>query len=156
MCTNGLATSDTSIPTAQKPHAALLVRLGQQRYGLPLASVERVLPMAYVFSLPDTGNGLVGVLNLHGRILPVVNPRPRLGLATPSIAAEHRLVLLVGSTPFLLWVDDVEEVVSTAEDALSAVPAPHSAAVVLRVLRLDDAIVPVLAPAALEPHGTSG
>ena len=40
-------------PENRPESAALLVRLGDRQYGLPLASVERVLPMAYIAALPD-------------------------------------------------------------------------------------------------------
>src|SRR5437868_7360059 len=82
--------------------AILLVRIGERQFGLPLDSVERVLPMAYVAGLPDTGEGLMGMLNVHGQVLPVLDPHPRLGLPTPRASVEHRLVLLRGSAPFLL------------------------------------------------------
>jgi chemotaxis signal transduction protein len=134
--------------------AVLLIKLGGQQYGLPLASVERVLPMAFVLGMPDSGNGLLGMLNLHGQVLPVIDPHPRLGVPSPSLGADQRLVLLRTGVPFLLWVEEVEEVVSGAADALSAVPEQRANALVPRVLRLGDRIVPVLAPAALEPRGT--
>jgi purine-binding chemotaxis protein CheW len=133
--------------------AVLIVKLGDRQFGLPLASVERVLPMALVVSLPDSGDGMLGVLNLHGQVLPVIDPHPRLGLPSPRMSTEHRLVLLSGNVPFLLWVDDVEEVVASSPDALSVVPAQQASPLVPRVLRLGDSIVPVLAPAALEPRG---
>jgi purine-binding chemotaxis protein CheW len=139
---------------AESGVAVLLVRLAGQQYGLPLESVERVMPMAHVLSLPDTGDGLLGMLNIHGQVLPVVDTHARLGLPRPKMAAEHRLVLLRASLPFLLWVDDVEEVVVSEGDALSQVPAQRGGALVAGVLRLGEAIVPVLAPAALEPRGS--
>src|SRR5579864_4350748 len=132
--------------------SALLVRLDERQYGLPLAAVERVLPMAYVLSLPDSDPSLVGVLNLHGNVLPVVDPRPQLGLPSPATKVEQRMVLVRGANPFLLWVDEVNEVVTLSSDQLSGVPAPQASPLVPRVLRLGDAIVPLLAPAALEPR----
>ncbi len=136
--------------------AVLLVRLGERQYGLPLAMVERVLPMAAVLPLPDSGEGLLGVLNLHGEVLPVIDPRQRLGLPRPVLAAEQRLVLLrsLRSHTFLLWVDGVEEVVDVATDALTDVPIQHTSPTIARVLRLGESIVPVLAAAALEPRGS--
>ncbi len=134
--------------------AMLLIRLGDRQFGLPLEAVERIMPMAQVLALPDTGDGLLGMLNVHGRVLPVIDPHPRLGLPTPRLAAEQRLVLLRANVPFLLWVDDVEEVVVSGADGLSVVPAQQSSPLVARVLRLGETIVPVLAPAALEPRGS--
>src|SRR5437588_8592652 len=136
------------------PGAVLLVRLGERQFALPLGSVERVLPMAYVATVPGTGDGLIGMLNLHGDVLPVVDPRPRLGLPSPKVAAEHRLVLLKASAPFLIWVDNVEEVTNVRPDELSVVPAQQANPLVPSVLRFGDAVVPILAPSALEPRGS--
>lgn len=134
--------------------AALLVRLADRRFGLPLGNIDRVLPMAYVLPLPDSGDGLIGMLNLHGEVLPVIDPRPRLGLPTPKIGTEQRLVLLRANTSFLLWVDDVQEVVTLGPDEHNSVPAQHASPLVPRVLRVGEEIVPLLAPTALEPRGS--
>jgi chemotaxis signal transduction protein len=128
--------------------ALLVVHLGDQRYGLPLDAVERVLPMAYVQAIPGQEQGLVGALNLRGDVLPVVDPRPKLGLATPAMQSEQRLVLISAASRFLLWVDLVDDVVIDA----NASAAPVSGTIVSRLVRLDEAIVPVLSLAALAPR----
>jgi purine-binding chemotaxis protein CheW len=132
--------------------AALLVRLGDRQFGLPLSCVERVLPMAQVLPLPDAGESLLGMLNLHGNVLPVVDPHSRLGLDKPGVQAEHRLILLSGRAPFLMWVDDVDEVVVLSPEAFSDVPTLQTNPVVASVVRLGESIVPLLAPGALEPR----
>jgi purine-binding chemotaxis protein CheW len=149
------ATSSFGTATRERADAALLVRLGGRQYALPLASVDRVLPMAYVLSLPDHAEGLLGMLNLHGQVLPVIDPYARLGLSSPPVAAEHRLVLLRGNTSFLLWVEDVEEVVNLTAADVNAVPTQQSSPLVPRVLRLGDELVPLLAPTALGPRGSA-
>ena len=54
-----------------------------------------------------------------------------------------------------MWVDDVEEVVVlSSTDGLSLVPDQPASPLVSRILRLGEVIVPVLAPAALEPRGS--
>jgi purine-binding chemotaxis protein CheW len=141
--------------TADVQSAALLVRLGDQRYGLPLSAVERVLPMAAVLALPESRDGLLGMLNLHGAVLPVVDPRVRLGMATPQVAADQRLILLRGEARFLVWVDEVHDVVALSPEAVSEVPDRRPTSVVKSVLRLNDAMVPLLATGALEPRSTA-
>jgi chemotaxis signal transduction protein len=136
------------IDTKTSPDVAVLVvHLAAQRYGLPLAAVERVVPMAYVQPLPRGTSGVVGALNVHGDVLPVVDPRPRLGLATPSMHAEQSLVLVAADARFLLWVDAVDDVVVAANGA-SSVPDE----IVSHVIRLDSGLLPVLSAAALAPH----
>src|SRR5438093_13046628 len=103
--------------------------------------------MALVLGLPDAGDGLLGMLNLHGQVLPVIDPHPRLGMPSPRLTADHRLVLLEAGTPFLLWVNEVDEVVTAAADALSDVPGQQQPSPLIpRVVRLGDSTVPVLAP----------
>jgi chemotaxis signal transduction protein len=149
-----LGTVATSAAAELGGVSLLLVKLGERQYGLPLACVQRVLPMAFVLGVPNTGDGLLGMLNLHGQVLAVIDPHPRLGLASPNLGADHRLVLLTGDVPFLLWVDEVDAVVTGAADALSVVPGQQASPLIPHVLRLGDTIVPVLAPTALEPCGT--
>jgi chemotaxis signal transduction protein len=141
--------------SAMRPGAVLLINIGERPYGLPVQAVERVLPMAYLLSLPDDdgGGALLGMLNLHGEVLPVINPHPRLGLPSPALTAEHRLVLLKANTLFLLWVDEAHEVVAYDQAAVTMVPVQHANQLVPWVLRLDDRIVPVLDPLSLEALG---
>lgn len=132
--------------------AVLVVRCQDRRFGLPLPAVERVLPMAAVLPLPGADNSLMGMLNLHGKVVPVVNPHARLGLTRPHVAVDDRLVLLKTARPFLLWVQDVEGVVAPPPEAFSEVPGRPAGAVVAQILRLGEDIVPLLAPSALEPE----
>src|SRR5690348_2294022 len=142
--------SSPSLDPTDTADAVLLVHLANRACGLPLRCVERVLPMAYVLPLPAADRDVVGVMNLHGSILPVVDPRPRLGLPTPSITAEQHLVLVSGATRYLLWVDAIEEVVPGAEiqhtEAMQYVTP-----LVGRVIRLGDTLVPILRPTAFAP-----
>src|SRR5262245_5917412 len=58
----------------------VVVRLGDRLFALPTVTVERILRMAALVALPGASNGVAGALNLHGVLLPVVDPRPRLGI----------------------------------------------------------------------------
>ena len=100
--------------------------------------------MAQVLSLPESGIGLLGMLNLHGHVLPVIDPRPRLGLPSPPPSTEHRLVLVRADAPFLLWVDEVETIKTVVGSNV-----PQASPLAPRVARLGDDLVPILASAAL-------
>ena len=53
--------------------------IDNQRYALPLVSVERVLPMVAATRLPTLPDVALGVINVHGQVIPIVDIRPRLG-----------------------------------------------------------------------------
>jgi chemotaxis signal transduction protein len=149
--------SSASIPQPVVPgsQAILLFTLGGARYGLPLTHVERVLPMAAVLRLPDRSSGMLGVLNLHGAVLPVVDPRPRLGIASPTWTADQRLIVLTTPTlRFLLWVDGVEDVVDQAPEPISGLSSAASTRLTTHVLRQPGELVPVLSAAALQECAT--
>jgi purine-binding chemotaxis protein CheW len=108
----------------------LFVHLADQRFGVPLAQVERVMPLAHFLPLPGQADEVVGMFNLHGDVLPVLDVRPRFGITTPPLHAEHSLLLLSGERRVLVWVDRVDDV---------------SDGVALgRVARLGDVLLPLL------------
>ena len=137
---------------APDAHTLLLIgRLGERRFALPATSVERILRMAAITPLPDAPPGIAGVLDLHGSVLPVVDPRPRLGLppATPDV--DQHLVVLAAATRYLLWVDRVEAIEAVPAGAFDAVDAGGGPGVAPQVVRLAGAVLPVLSPTALDP-----
>ncbi len=79
-----------------------------QRYALHLAVVLQVLRMVEVSSLPKAPSVVLGVINVHGRIIPVVDVRRRFGHSAAPYGLTSRL--LVARTPrrtLALPVDDV-------------------------------------------------
>jgi purine-binding chemotaxis protein CheW len=70
--------------------------LDAQRYTLPLARVEKVVPAAYITPLPQAPAIILGVINVQGHIIPVVNLRKRFRL--PERELELTDQFLVGKT----------------------------------------------------------
>lgn len=98
--------------------------LDGQRYGLPLDSVDRVLPMVAVSSLAQAPAIALGVINLHGQILPVLDLRHRFGLPTREYGLAARL--LVVRTSRRVMVLPTDEVLGVHEVATEAITAPEA------------------------------
>jgi chemotaxis signal transduction protein len=131
--------------------AVLVAELGGRRVAVLSAVVERVLPMAELTPLSDPPPGVVGVLSVHGAPLPVVDPRPRLGLATPRVRPEQHLILIAAAERYLLWVDRVDSLVSAAIEELPVVGDGHRR----HIARLHGEAVLVLAADPLLPMGAA-
>lgn len=95
-----------------------------QRYALPLAAVVRVLPMVAVSPLPQAPPIALGVINLHGQVIPVVDIRRRFGL--PSRDYGLTAHLLVARTSRRLLAVPVDEVLGVKDVAAEAVTPPDT------------------------------
>lgn len=60
----------------------LVVRLVEQLYGIPVASVREILRMPQVTHVPRRSEYLRGLVNLRGTVLPLLDLRVMLGLPT--------------------------------------------------------------------------
>jgi purine-binding chemotaxis protein CheW len=145
---------DLASTTTGSDRLLLVGHVGEQAFALPAASVERVVRMAALTPLPDAPAGIVGMLNLGGTALPVVDPRHRLGRPSPEVHPDQRLIVLRARTRYLLWVDEVERIVSVQPRDLDAVQSDAEQPLAPSVVRLDGEVIPVLSPEALDPSGT--
>jgi purine-binding chemotaxis protein CheW len=86
--------------------------LDEQRYALCLADVERVLRIVEISPLPKAPEMVLGMVNIQGRVLPVINLRRRLGLPEREIHLSDQLIIAKKSRHSVgLVVDSVSGVV---------------------------------------------
>lgn len=93
-------------------------------YGLPLQHVAEITPFRELNKLPHMPKAVDGILDLRGRVVPVVNLRGRMSLPPPSDGAVGTILVLdLAGIATGLLVDAVEAVVSVpAEDLVPANP----------------------------------
>lgn len=90
--------------------------LDEQRYALHLAAVERIVRVVEVTPLPKSPEIVLGVVNVQGRIIPVVNIRKRFRLPEREIALSNQLIIASTSRRTgALLVDEVSGVVEISE-----------------------------------------
>ncbi len=93
----------------------LQFKVGDQVYAIRADCVERVLPLAAWAPQPGLPNHVVGVLNLEGEILPVVDARACLGLAAKLPETEDHLLLVRLGSLFFIWIDRASAVLGWNE-----------------------------------------
>ena len=54
-------------------------RIGRETFGLPIAMVREIVRVPEITSVPNAPDYIEGVINLRGRIIPVVDLRKRFG-----------------------------------------------------------------------------
>jgi len=90
--------------------------LDEQFYALKLAAVERVVRAMEVTRLPDAPTVILGILNVQGQIIPVVNLRRRFRLPEREIDLGDQIIIAHTKTRTVaLVVDAVTQVSAIAE-----------------------------------------
>ncbi|OGU10061.1 MAG: hypothetical protein A2075_12300 [Geobacteraceae bacterium GWC2_58_44] len=105
------------------------VRLDHQRYALRLQDVERVVRMVEITALPEAPSAVLGLINVQGRVLSVIDLRGCFNLPPREIDPEDVLVIVhTAGGMVALAADAVEGVSEWPEQATvpgeEILPAP--------------------------------
>jgi len=93
----------------------LIFTLDEQQYALRLDAVERVVRAAAITPLPKAPDIILGILDFHGEIVPVIDVRKRFRLPARAIRPVDQFIIArAGALKVALLVDATE---SVAEEA---------------------------------------
>ncbi|MCL4296878.1 MAG: chemotaxis protein CheW [Anaerolineae bacterium] len=101
--------------------ALLFFKVDGQLYGLPVNNVARIIEMVTITPLPGIPDVMEGIINWHGKVVPVMDLRRRFNLPVCSYGLHTPIILvdLIGQDYFLgLVVDTVEDVREVSVDDL--------------------------------------
>ena len=116
--------------------------LGEQRYALPLATVQRVTRMVEVTPLPKAPDVVLGVIDLQGDIIPVMSMRKRFGMVEPETSLNDQLIVAdAGTRRVALVVNSVAGVVEQTGEVTESEKILPSAQYVEGMARLEGGIL---------------
>lgn len=102
-----------------KQKKLVMFRLDEQRFALSLPTVERVVRIVEITSLPKAPDYIKGIIDFHGEIIPVVNVRMLFNLREREIELSDQLIITKTSMrKVALWVDSISEVVERPEEEI--------------------------------------
>jgi purine-binding chemotaxis protein CheW len=125
--------------------------LDREEYGVPILSVREINRMMEITTVPHSPRDVLGVINLRGKIIPVVDLRRRFGMGEPTTAdLDQRIVVLELETRSVGFVvDSVGEVLRVGADRLDTAPTVATsggADFVDGIAKLEDRLVIILDP----------
>lgn len=101
--------------SAEEARQYVLFRLGPEEYGLPIVKVSSIIRYEPATPVPRSPAVVDGVINLRGRVIPVVNLAKKLFDADFHPTASSRIIVAEGEAGQVgLAVDAANEVVSIA------------------------------------------
>ncbi len=89
-----------------KSNRLVVFTLDEQRYALYLPVVERVVNAVEVTPLPKVPDIVLGVINVQGKVIPVVNIRRRFGLPEREIELSYQFIIANTSKQMVVLVAD--------------------------------------------------
>jgi len=107
----------TMTSTAERQVVAF--RLGNETYAMDISYIHEIIRMKEITFVPRAPHYMRGVINLRGRIVPVMDLRARLGLPTHEETAQSRIIVVEANGESIgLIVDAVSEVLRLPEDQI--------------------------------------
>ncbi len=126
----------------------VIFSLGKELYGVTIHAVESIIKLQAITQVPRTVPFILGVTNLRGTVVPVLDLRIRFNLAHSEDTANTRIVIVnsEGSKVGIV-VDEVTEVLKVSRNTIQP-PPPLSttieSAFISGIARIDDRLVILL------------
>jgi purine-binding chemotaxis protein CheW len=104
----------------------LSFRLGMEEYAIQVLRVREIVKIQHITGVPEAPPEVRGVINLRGKVIPVVDLRIKFGM--PEIEYGQRTCIIVveltGTTqgPLGIIVDEVSEVLNLTDDDIQDTP----------------------------------
>jgi purine-binding chemotaxis protein CheW len=114
---------------------------------LPLDRVTEVIRMVALTSLPDAPPSVAGAINVRGRVVVVLDPRPRGDRAGAPARPDDFIVLVETARRCMgLIAEEIEGVRRSADElpGCDGRSGEHGSELVPAVVRLDDRLVPLV------------
>jgi purine-binding chemotaxis protein CheW len=98
-------------------------KIGDEEFGVDILSVQEINRMSQITKVPNTSDFIEGVINLRGRVIPVMDLRVKLGMPRKEHGKNTRIVVveLKGQTIGFI-VDEVSEVLRISKEITEAPP----------------------------------
>lgn len=114
----------TSGETAARGGKYLTFFLGNEEYGVEILKVREIIGLMPITRVPRTPEAVCGLINLRGKVIPVIDLRLKFGLN----AADHGqrtciIVVQAAGVEFGVVIDRVSEVANVADADIENTPA---------------------------------
>lgn len=93
-------------------------------YGVPITKVQEIITMTEPTRLPQVPDFVEGIINLRGKIIPIIDLKKRFGMSASKVTSESRsIVVEVAKQTVGVIVDEVSEVLRLSTDTIEPPPS---------------------------------
>jgi purine-binding chemotaxis protein CheW len=109
------------------PGKYLTFALAREEYGLPVLKVREIIKIMHITAVPQVPPHIKGVINLRGKVIPIIDLRLKFGLPTADYTERTCIIVVdveLDARRIMLGivVDSVSEVLNIAADEIHETP----------------------------------
>jgi purine-binding chemotaxis protein CheW len=98
-------------------------KIGDEEFGVEILNVQEINKMVTITKVPNAPDFVEGVINLRGRVIPIVDLRTRLKLERKAHDKDTRIIVVeIGGKTIGFIVDSVQEVLRIPMNITEAPP----------------------------------
>lgn len=145
---NALVPNSGNSKTATKGSDILQLvtfKLGDEQFAVDILKVQEINRMKAVTKMPNSPYHVEGVVNLRGKVIPIVNLRKKIGLAEKEYDEHSRIMIMdIQGVTVGLIVDAVDEVLRIPASIVEPSPTVNmgiSADLIRGIAKLEDRLI---------------
>lgn len=123
--------------------------LGENEFAIPIGVVREILNVAKLVALPNMPAAMVGIINVRGKVLPIVDLKTKFAMGnglSRERAGQKILLVELESTMVGFLVDAVSEVLRVSQDALEYLETIQGAKgnLIDSICKVGDRLIPLV------------
>jgi len=155
--------SNALVPVkADESHGELIqlvsFNLDSEEYGVEVLKVREIIRMPVVTRVPNTPNYVEGVINLRGKVIPIISMRKKFGLMEAESDKQTRIIVMeIDGELKGFIVDAVSEVIRISSSEIQPSPAVVASGIdqecISGVINQTERLLVLLDLEKMFPHG---
>jgi len=122
--------------------------IGNEEYAVDILKVQEINRMISITQIPNSPNFVEGVINLRGRVIPVISLRKKLGFTSKEIDNNSRIIVVeVNNKTIGFIVDGVSEVLripNSITENLPEITSKVNSKYITSIAKFDDRLIILL------------
>ncbi|MFL0165104.1 chemotaxis protein CheW [Candidatus Clostridium helianthi] len=119
--------------------------IGQEEYAVPISQVKEVIYYTIPTRIPSSMDSVIGVINLRGKILPILNLSKEIGIKSNKEFKEQKIIIIENNNPFGVIVDDVEEVIKLPKENINRIDSIYEGEeYIIGITRVKDRLIIIM------------
>jgi len=114
---------DSTVGVAEDQVKLVVFTIDRELYALSIDQVVEIDKLMEITPVPNMGESIVGLIDLRGEILPVVDPEKKFNLKRENLTLKRCIIVCkTANGSFGIIVDDVSKIISFPKDMIDEPP----------------------------------